>query len=137
MLRMIRCCIAVATALASLAASPNARASQSRSYVVSWFFVATYLQDDDCPDGTNPMARELYTRILKDLNYTPSEVKHMLGGIANDSAAKDSRGRTLRQIGTMRGRIDGQCLGLRHQQPTPSAARVHERKPHLHPHRRR
>ena len=108
MLRMIRRCIAAATALASLAASPDAWASQSRSYVVSWFFVATYLQDDDCPDGINPMARELYTRILKDLNYTQAEVKHMLGGIADDGAAKDSRGRTLRQIGTMRGRIDGQ-----------------------------
>lgn len=89
------------------AAAPAASAAQSRSYVVSWFHVATYMQDDDCPDGPNPMAAGIYTRILTELGYTPDEIKYLLGAIANDGDIRDKNGRTLRQIGALRGRIDG------------------------------
>lgn len=88
-------------------AAPAASAKQSRSYVVSWFHVATYLQDDDCPNGTNPMAAGIYTRILTELGYTPAETKYLLGAIANDGDIRDKNGRSLRQIGALRGRIDG------------------------------
>jgi hypothetical protein len=99
--------VCAAAAAASDKPAPTASAKQTRSYAVSWFFVATYLQDDDCPDGTNPMAGQLYTRILKDLGYTPAETEYLLGAIADDGDIRDKNGRTLRQIGALRGRIDG------------------------------
>jgi hypothetical protein len=105
---VLKSSVAALAVVAFCAAAPVASAKQSRGYAVSWFFVATYLQDDDCPDGTNPMAGQLYTRILKDLGYTPAETAYLLGAIAEDGDIRDARGRTLRQIGALRGRIDGQ-----------------------------
>ena len=51
----------------------------------------------------------------------------------------DTDGVTLLQgleiyLGRHGGCVDRQRVGLRHQQPPPSLAGVHERKPHLHPH---
>lgn len=81
-------------------------AAESRSYVVNWFHVATYAQDDDCPKGLNLAQRPLYVRILKDLGYNGPDIERILDGIPDDGGV-DARGRQAREIGTYRGRIDG------------------------------
>ena len=104
-------CTLAALALAMTAAAP-VFAAETKSYVASWLHVATYAQEDDCPQGTNPSARQLYTRILHDLGITdPAEVKSILTGIPDDGG-KDKRGRRAREIGQMRGRIDGKEVNV-------------------------
>jgi hypothetical protein len=90
----------------SAAAMPRAAHAESRSYVVNWFHVATYRQDDDCPTGLNLAQRPLYVRILNELGYSGSDIEKILDGIPDDGGT-DARGRQAREIGTYRGRIDG------------------------------
>lgn len=85
---------------------PQVAHAESRSYVVNWFHVATYRQDDDCPTGLNLAQRPLYVRILNDLGYSGSDIEKILDGIPDDGGT-DARGRQAREIGTYRGRIDG------------------------------
>ena len=108
--RRIPCALA---ALALAMTTPAlVSAAETKSYVASWLHVATYAQDDDCPQGTNPSARQLYTRILHDLGITdPAEVKSILTGIPDDGGT-DKRGRRAREIGQMRGRIDGKEVNV-------------------------
>jgi hypothetical protein len=68
MFKNVSTCWLVTCALAAFCATASGvSATQNRSYVVSWFHVATFLQDDDCPNGPNPMAAGIYTRILTEL----------------------------------------------------------------------
>jgi hypothetical protein len=56
------------------AAAHNAQA-ETRGYAVSWFFMAAESQNDDCPQGTNPLSEQMATKIFKDMGKTDEEIK--------------------------------------------------------------
>jgi hypothetical protein len=60
--------------LAAGLAAPAAKA-ETRGYAVSWFFMAAESQNDDCPQGTNPLSEEMATKILKGMGKTDEEIK--------------------------------------------------------------
>ncbi len=97
---------AIATAALGFWKPALADGLETRHYVVRWFHVATYMQEDDCPQGLNLAQRPLYVRILTDLGYTARDIDRILDGIP-DNGGTDARHRQAREIGTMRGRIDG------------------------------
>ena len=55
---------------ASVVASP-ASASETKSFVLTWWGSATYSKPTDCPEGQNPKADEMFRRILKEMGKTP------------------------------------------------------------------
>lgn len=101
----------VAHLILGLGAASQAMAAETRAYAVSWFHVAAYVQEDDCPQGVNPVAKPLYQRILKDLGYTPDEIQTILEGNLGEGG-KDKNGRNSRDIGTYRGKLDGQPVDV-------------------------
>jgi hypothetical protein len=86
--------LAAGAALAAL--SGAAAASETRGFVVGWFYPAIYFADEACPDGPNPLSEVFYHRILKDMGYTPAEVEKHLEGFPNEG--------TYKEITTVRGR---------------------------------
>ncbi len=60
--------------LAAGFAAPGAKA-ETRGYAVSWFYMAAESQNDDCPQGTNPLSEEMATKILKGMGKTDEEIK--------------------------------------------------------------
>lgn len=69
----------------------------TKSFVVSWFFRASYSQDGDCPDGLNPNIEQNFRRILAELGKSQDEIEKLVRGIPN----------TLYTNLGSRGRIDG------------------------------
>src|SRR5262249_30254217 len=69
--------------LLNLAAS--ARAADVRSYVVSWFYLASALQaeETDCPSGFNPLAEENFRQWLKDQGRTPKDIEGLMEDFPN------------------------------------------------------
>jgi hypothetical protein len=82
--------------MASGLASHSAQA-ETRGYVVSWFYMAAASQDDDCPQGTNPLSEVWARKLLTDMGRTPEEI---------EKAFKDFPNNMYGQI-VMRGKIDG------------------------------
>ena len=78
----------------------SAVASETKSFVISWFDVAQYYdaQGKDCPQGLNPNSRGIFRRELSRLGYKPGEIEPM---IADFLSSKNM------QILVNRGRIDG------------------------------
>src|SRR6185369_16102158 len=68
----IRHMLALAAAFAL--AAPSVQAGESRAYVVSDFFTATYSQDGDCPDGLNPTVEQNFRRVLANQGHPPAEI---------------------------------------------------------------
>jgi hypothetical protein len=95
--------LAAAGLLASGLAGQPAFA-ETRGYVVSWFHVATYSQDGDCPDGLNPSADIMFRNILKALGKTQEETDALMVGFPN--------GKEIRPIVINRGRIDGKPVNI-------------------------
>ncbi len=62
----------IACLVACLAAQPAAAATQS--YVIGYFYPATYYGDDTCPEGLNPLPDVFFKRDLKLLGLPQSEV---------------------------------------------------------------
>jgi hypothetical protein len=63
-----------AALLAAGFAGPGAKA-ETRGYAVSWFYMAAESQNDDCPQGTNPLSEEMATKILKGMGKSDDEIK--------------------------------------------------------------
>jgi hypothetical protein len=91
-----RAATAAFSILLGLGLSPLARA-ETKSYVVSWFYMATYSQEGDCPDGLNPNIEQNFRRILAELGKPQDEIEKLVKGIPN----------TLYTNLGARGRIDG------------------------------
>jgi hypothetical protein len=68
-------------ALAGFGACHEASAAQSRSYVVSWFYMATYAQDGDCPDGVNDTTDVHFRKVLEQLGKSPAEIDALEKGV--------------------------------------------------------
>lgn len=75
----------------------EAVASQTKSYVVSWFYTATYSQDGDCPDGLNDNIETHFRKVLALLGKSQPEI---------EGAVKAIPGSMYVMLGD-RGRIDG------------------------------
>jgi hypothetical protein len=75
----------------------DAAASQTKSYVVSWFYTATYSQDGDCPDGLNDNIETHFRKALALLGKSQAEI---------EGAVKAIPGSMYFMLGD-RGRIDG------------------------------
>jgi hypothetical protein len=90
-------------------ALPSVARAETRGYVVSWFHLATYSQDGDCPDGLNPSADVMFRNILKALGKTPQEIEALFENFPN--------GKELRPVVINRGRIDGKEVNV-YQNPT-------------------
>ncbi len=85
-----------AGAMAFFATTSGAMAA-TKTYVVSWFFMATYSQDGDCADGLNPSTEQNFRRILAEMGKSPAEIEGLV---------KAMPGSMYANIG-MRGRVDG------------------------------
>lgn len=85
---------------ASVLPATPAYALITKSYVVSWFHMATYAYDGACPQGKNPEHVELWSRSLRELGYSANDIKLLLtGGKIN--------GKVLQDIVRDRGKIPG------------------------------
>jgi hypothetical protein len=90
---------AAAVALLAAAAGFVARSAsaETRGYVISWFYMSAASQDDDCPQGTNPLSEVFARKMLVDMGKTPEEI---------DKAYKDFPNNMYGAI-VMRGKVDG------------------------------
>ncbi len=80
----------------------DAGASETRGFVVSWFYPAMYATDADCPEGLNPKVEGLFERILKEEGKSPSEIAKLMENIP----------RNFDEIATNRGRINGKPVNV-------------------------
>ena len=78
-----------AFALAGLAAS-SAAASETRGYVVNWFYPAIHFSDEACPGGPAPISEVFYHRLLKEMGYSPKEIDEQLKGFPNEGKYRDT-----------------------------------------------
>lgn len=102
---------AVAGMLALSAGAQPASAAQTKSYVISWFSLATYSQDGDCSKGLNPSIEKIYTNSLVRQGYGPEKIQHFL-----ETFNGVLRGEYLDAIEN-RARIDGKPANI-YQNPT-------------------
>lgn len=80
-----------------------AHASESRGFVVSWFYPAMNSQSGDCgPDGINLSGDKLFERILKSRDMSPSEREEALRKFPDSYSA----------FATERGMIDGKPVNI-------------------------
>src|SRR4051812_27614771 len=92
-----RACGAALLAAAGFGAAGSAQASETRGYVVSWFYYATYADESHCPDGLNPSSELVFRRILKEAGTPPEKVEKLLEDFPNSMYFMAGR----------RGKIDG------------------------------
>src|ERR1700722_980323 len=92
----------IGLALVGLPIRPAA-ASETRGYVVSWFTVAMYSEDGDCPDGPNPTLNQIYSKILRESGKSPAEIETLMQHVSD----LGPDGVEFHDIITYRGRIDG------------------------------
>ncbi|MHB1206244.1 MAG: hypothetical protein ACYCZX_11790 [Rhodospirillaceae bacterium] len=89
--------------VAVLLAWPGAvSASETRTYVISWFSQAAYSQEDDCPGGQNPEINQQYLKNLAALGLPPAKIEEL--------AKKQEEGEVteLRDLMNTRARINGE-----------------------------
>jgi hypothetical protein len=91
-----------ATVLGSAACVGAAHASETRGYVVSWFFYATYADESHCPDGLNPSSEQVFRRILKEANTPPDKIEKALNDFPN----------SMYYLAGRRGKIDGKPVDV-------------------------
>ena len=97
-----RCLSAVMGACALTFASIGPAAAESRSYVVSWFGLATNSNETDCgPGGPNPGVQIQYQKSLADLGYTSKQIEELV------KKSQSGEGGEMFDILRNRGRMDG------------------------------
>jgi hypothetical protein len=100
---MARPVTALAAALAaSLLAAAPARALETRSFVVSWFTVATFSEEGDCPKGLNPSIDGIYLGALRNMGYQGAELDRMFKKYVGTTGGEEAAG-----IIVNRARVDG------------------------------
>lgn len=88
-------------AVAAMGFAAPASALQTKSYVVSFFHIATHSDTDACPHGLNPEHVELWTRSLKGLGYSQKDIDELL-------ISQRKNGKTIQEIVRDRGLKPGQ-----------------------------
>jgi hypothetical protein len=64
--------------------SSHAVKAETRGYAVSWFYMAAESQNDDCPDGTNPLSDVMVKQFLVDMGKTPAEITDLFKDYPNN-----------------------------------------------------
>ncbi len=64
--------------------SSHAARAETRGYAVSWFYMAAESQNDDCPDGTNPLSDVMVKQFLVDMGKTPAEIADLFKDYPNN-----------------------------------------------------
>ena len=99
MARSLSC--VVAALLFALNCLPGlAVASDSKGYVVKWFHIATYSDDEACPQGVNPSSEEIFLRILNDMKMPSEKIEEVMADFPN----------TMYYLAGRRGIIDGKAV---------------------------
>lgn len=90
-------------ALLAASISAPALASETRGFVVSWFYMATHSQENDCAGGLNIPAEKLFARILREQGKAPQEVEKIMEGFPFTTNTPDI---------LQRGRINGKPVNV-------------------------
>ena len=99
-------------ALLGLAAilAPHAAAAETRSFVISWFTAAAYLEENNCPKGLNPDAEAFFRRDLAAVGESQEQIEAILdaraGAVVGGSGTPAAAAAASNAL-TFRGRIDG------------------------------
>jgi hypothetical protein len=80
----------------------QAAQAETRGYAVSWFYMAAESQNDDCPDGTNPLSDKMVRQFLVDMGKSPAEIDELFKDYPNN----------LYVPLYMRGKIDGKWVNV-------------------------
>ena len=94
---LLRSCLSGAVFVSLFSAPFGHAAADTRSYVFSWFYMATYSQDGDCPDGLNDSIEQHFRKVLAQLGKSQPEIEALVKAIP---------GSMYVTLGD-RGRIDG------------------------------
>jgi hypothetical protein len=92
----------VALLTAASAAAAPARASESQSFVISWFAQATYSNDHDCSGGVHPEVEQIYFRYAQRLGVDAATIETWRKKLMEGEDTQD-----LQELVSMRGRVDG------------------------------
>lgn len=94
-------CVVVLLIAGASAAAPS-RASESRSFVISWFAQATYSNDHDCSAGVHPEVEQIYFRYAQRLGVDAATIEAWRKKLMEGEDVKE-----LQELVSMRGRVDG------------------------------
>lgn len=98
-----RSAVAVSAAIAvSACLSGQVVASETKGYVVKWFHMATYSDDQACPQGINPRSEEVFLRILNDMEMPSEKIEEIMADFPN----------TMYYYAGRRGKIDGKPVDV-------------------------
>jgi len=62
----------------------HAARAETRGYAVSWFYMSAESQNDDCPDGTNPLSDVMVKQFLVDMGKSPAEIADLFKDYPNN-----------------------------------------------------
>lgn len=91
-------------------AKESTAAATTRSFVLNYFYPATYYGDDTCPDGLNPLPDVFFRRDLKKLGLPQADVDAMFGKDYNNQNGKP----TTRWVSVVATRGNGKDNVYRH-----------------------
>ena len=84
--------------------------AETRTYVVSWFVLAAYLEEGNCPAGLNPDSEAFFRRDLKAVGETPEKIDEIMnlraGAIVGGSSTAAEAGAAADAV-IFRGRTNG------------------------------
>lgn len=85
-------------------------AAETRTYVVSWFVLAAYLEDGNCPAGLNPDSEAFFRRDLKAVGEAPEKIDEIMnlraGAVVGGSSTPAEAGAATDAL-IFRGRTNG------------------------------
>lgn len=99
----------------------QASAAETKSWVVSWFTMAAWSQDGDCPDGLNPDIETALLKNFKDLGMTKDQIDYIFNNFNSGTPTIPE----VRDAIINRGRINGKPVNI-YANPTS------EPDPHIH-----
>ena len=85
-----------------LAGTAPVGASESRTFVISWFAQATYSNDHDCSGGVHPEVEQLYFRYAQRMGVSAATIEEWRKKLMEGEETPD-----LQELVGMRGRVDG------------------------------
>ena len=89
--------------LAGFMCAYNAHATETRSFAINMFVLATVATEANCPNGLNPLSDVFYARELRRLGYSHGEVEKLMVDFPSGPYVP---------LVTMRGRINGEPANI-------------------------
>src|ERR1700730_2941987 len=88
--------------IAGLSAAAPGRASESPSFVISWFAQATYSNDHDCSGGVHPEVEQIYFRYAQRLGVNAATIEEWRKKLMEGEETRE-----VQALISMRGRVEG------------------------------